>query len=69
MFSVAAATFQPSQPLRWSRLGVPAAPQLREGGSRHVGATGPHTGRIRRGELDAAFFSTANATADRSHKK
>jgi len=54
---------------------VPAAPQLREGGSRHLRATGPHTGRIRpeakrirRGELDAAFFSTANATADRSHK-
>jgi len=39
MFSVAAATF-----------GVPAAPELLEGGRRSA------TGRIRRRELDAAFF-------------
>jgi len=39
MFSVAAATF-----------GVPAAPELLEGGRRSA------TGRIRRGELNAAFF-------------
>jgi hypothetical protein len=51
MFLVAAATF-----------GVPAAPELLEGGRRSA------TGRIRRGELDAAFFPTANATPDRSHK-
>ncbi len=57
MFSVAAATSL-AKPFG---VGVPAAPELLEGGRRS--ASGPHTGRIRpqakrirRGELDAAFF-------------
>jgi hypothetical protein len=59
MFSVAAATGL-AKPFG---VGVPAAPELLEGARRSA------TGRIRRGELDAAFFSTANATADRQPQK